>query len=197
MGTLLYLVNATQLGSAAIQLPGNSYDSVNDAAQITALTAAGAMLVAGVAGSPVVAAAAAAIQAHRQGASVEALNDLMLVSLLNQPLAADGAALGDVASNIDFTLSKRVTLPSVPNTASRTYTFLSAANSAQGAAALYPLYVGAEREVIISDVAAFTKVFVNGGPAADTLATILASKTGYVRIRWNGTDWTLLQAFPT
>lgn len=195
MGTTLYLITAVQIGSAALQLPGNTYDSVNDATQVAAIQNQGGLLSTGTA--PVVAAAATALAAHKVGASVEALNSIMLAALTAQPAAAIGTALGDAASNIDFTLSKRVILPSVPNSASRTYTLLSAANSAQGAAALYPLYVGARREISVLDVAAFTKLFVNGGPAAGTLATIVVSKTGYVLVEWNGTDWTLVFASPT
>lgn len=193
--TTLYLINTTQVGSAAIQLPGAVYDSVNDSALVANIVAAGGLLVTGTA--PIVAAAALAQQAHKEAQTSDQMALLMVTAAFGQPAAPTGAALGDANSNIDFTLSKRVTLPSVPNTASRTYTILSAANSAQGAAALYPLYVGAEREIVIADVAAFTKLFVNGGPAAGTLATIAASKTGYVRVVWNGTDWTLVQAAPT
>ncbi len=195
MGTTLYLINPTQVGSASVQLPGNTYDSVNDSALVANIVASGGLLATGTA--PIVAAAAAALQAHKYGAAPELLWSIMFTAFSGQPAAAIGAALGDANSNIDFTLSKRVVLPSVPNTASRSYTLLSAANSAQGAAALFPLYVGARREISILDVAAFTKLFINGGPAAGTLATIVASKTGYVQVEWNGTDWTLVQAAPT
>jgi hypothetical protein len=193
--TTLYLINPVQVGGAAIQLPGFQYDSVNDAAIIANLVAAGGLLLTGTA--PVVAAAALAQQGHKQAENISQLFQIMATAVFGQPAMPDGANLGDANSNIDFTLGKRVTLPSVPNTASRTYTILSAANSAQGSAALYPLYVGAERDIVIEDVAAFTKLFVNGGPAAGTLATIVASKTGYVRVKWNGTDWKLVMATPT
>lgn len=193
--TILYLINPTQVGNAAIQLPGFSYDSVNDAALINGIVAAGGLLSTGTA--PIVAAAAACQQGHKEGMNLDQLYELMATAAFGQPAAAIGTALGNADSNIDFTLAKRVILPSVPNTASHTYTLLSAANSAQGAAALYPLYAGARREITVLDTAAFTKVFVNGGPAAGTLATIVASKVGYIEVEWNGTDWTLVGASPT
>lgn len=193
--TTLYLINPTQVGSAALQLPGFTYDSVNDAVTVKNIVAQGGLLSTGTA--PVVAAAAACLQLHKQGATAELLGAVMMAAFAGQPAAAIGTALGDAASNIDFTLSKRVILPSVPNTASRSYTLLSAANSAQGADALYPLYIGARREITVLDVAAFTKLFINGGPAAGTLATIAVSKLGYVVVEWNGTDWTLVAASGT
>ncbi len=195
MGTTLYLINPVQVASAALQLPGAQYDSVNDAAMIANILAAGGLLVTGTA--PIVAAAALAQTGHKYGQTPDQLYRIMATALAGQPASAIGAALGDAASNIDFTLSKRVILPSVPLTANRSYTLLSAANSAQGAAALYPLYVGARREITVLDTAAFTKAFINGGPAAGTLATIVVSKTGYVLVEWNGTDWTLVSASPT
>jgi hypothetical protein len=193
--TTLYLINPVQVGSSALQLPGNTYDSVNDSAMVANITAAGGLLATGTA--PIVAAAATCVALHKQGADPALIAAVMLTAYVGQPAAAIGTALGDAASNIDFTLSKRVILPSVPNTASHSYTLLSAANSAQGAAALYPLYVGARREITVLDVAAFTKLFINGGPAAGTLATIAVSKLGYVLVEWNGTDWTLVSASGT
>lgn len=193
--TTLYLINPTQVGSAALLLPGATFDSVNDATLVANIVAAGGLLSTGTA--PIVAAAALCAQAHRQAQEQDQIYEIMATAAFGQPAAAIGAALGDANSNIDFTLSKRVVLPSVPNTASRTYTILSAANSAQGAAAFFPLYVGARREVTINDVAAFTKLFVNGGAGAGTLATIVASKTGKVEVEWDGTNWVLVGAYPT
>lgn len=193
--TTLFLINSTQVGSAAIQLAGASYDSVTDAALIVNIQAAGGLLTTGTA--PILAASAAAIQQHKQGASRELMDSIMEVAAFGQPVAPIGAALGDANSNIDFTLSKRVILPSVPLTANRTYTVLSAANSAQGAAALFPLFAGARREITRLDVAAFTAAFVNGGGGAGTMATLVASKVGYVLVEWDGTNWNLVNAAPT
>ena len=78
MGTTLYLINPTQVGSAAIQLPGFSFDSVNDATLIANMIAAGGLLATGTA--PIVAASAAAIQAHKYGAAPELMWAIMFTA---------------------------------------------------------------------------------------------------------------------
>lgn len=195
MGTTLYLINPTQVGSAALQLPGLQYDSVNDAVMVANIQAAGGLLVTGTA--PIVAAAALAVQAHKNGQPVAVLYQIMMSAFAGQPAVPLGTNLGNADANIDFTLSKRVVVAAVPLTANRTYTILSAANSAQGANALFPLYAGARREITVLDVAAFTKAFVNGGAGAGTLFTIVASKLGYAQVEWDGANWTTVQAGPT
>jgi hypothetical protein len=92
-------------------------------------------------------------------------------------------ALTDASPTILVTAGKRRVMPAATLSTNRTVTL-----GTTGAV------TGDEIEIIRQDVTANTLAVVNGGAGAGTIATLPASKTGFVRAYFDGTNWLYLAA---
>lgn len=193
MATLL-LCNSLQVGRHFRFAGVDQLDTVNDAAEIQRILSAGGVLVSSLNGAAA-AASVKCIEARKVGAPVEKLNDLMMAAVADQgsnmPKGSNIAA--GATSKPDLTSGKRFVLPAATLAANQVMT-LAPPGDAAFVANLYPIVAGTRREITRLDAGAFTLAFLNGGPGAGTLATLIASKAGFAVVEWNGIDWELVAA---
>jgi hypothetical protein len=176
---------------------GETFDSVNDAKTIVTLQAAGAVLVDSTNGAAAAAGALARVVHSKQAGRPELCTAIMMGAIVDQGCNLPKALLGaGTAQTPDLTSAKRFVEPAA-TLAGATVITLQVPTHASQASGLFPVYQGTRREFTRLDVTANTLAFLNGGPAAGTLATLVASKLGYAMVEWNGTDWELVDCSAT
>lgn len=186
---LFFLLNCVLVGSRQ-RFAGELVDST--AESVTDIQSCGGTL--GDQGNAALANASALAQALRkQGKPMAYLDGVMLGALTGDesPNPSFTLAGGDANQNVDFTLGKRAIIPSVPNTAARTYTLTTNGTGP------YPLTKGTQRTLTCLDVAAFAKVIANGGGGGGNVTTLLASKLGDLQVEFDSTNWVYVGGGPT
>ncbi len=181
-----FLINNVRVGSSK-RFAGSLIDDAT--VDVSKIRGAGGVLVSN--GNAAVAVAAAIAQKFRKRGAPE----LMLAELMESSLSFThevfprGAALGDAAVTLNWSDGLRRVLPAATLTASRTITFGIVA----GADGRLPV-AGSRLTVTRLDATANTLVFVNGGPGAGTMATLVASKTGFFTGEFDGTNWEMVSS---
>lgn len=104
---------------------------------------------------------------------------------VGQFVPVNGTALINTASQNATSLGRvtRYTFPTIGQTSTVTLTTTGAK-------------VGDIVRIARTDVSAFTLAVANGGPGAGTLATLVASKIGFVQAYFDGTNWKFDGAAP-
>lgn len=107
------------------------------------------------------------------------------------PSAAATAVLGLIVpvngTNLTNTASQTVNV--VPGATQTRYLMGTMGQNSTVTLGTTGAVVGDIVRIVSTNAAAFTLAVVNGGPGAGTLATIVASKPGYVQAYFNGTNW--------
>lgn len=177
---------------------GESFDSVNDSKTIATLQGNGGLLVSDQNGAVKAAAALASTIHTKQAGRPELCTALLMAAVgdqgVNLPKGVNIAA--GATAKPDLTSGKRFVLPAATLAANQVLTLVAPGDAAL-VSGLFPLYQGTRREFTRLDAGAFTWAFLNGGPAAGTLTTLIASKPGFSVVEWNGTDWELVSGSAT
>ena len=184
-----FLLNNVRVGSSQFYASMLVNDAFEPAA---AIRAAGGVLITSSNG-PVAAATALAQKARRRGAPPAQLAELMQSALdFTHERFPKGANLGDAAVTLNWSDGLRRVLPAATLTANRIITFGVVAG-ADGRLAR----AGDRLVVTRLDAGAFTLAFVNGGPGAGTMATLVASKVGFFEAEFDGVDWGMVACSAT
>jgi hypothetical protein len=176
---------------------GELLDSVNDAKIVANLQGAGAILTDSSNGAVAAAGALARSVHSKQAGRPELCTALLMGALADQGSNLPKVLLGaGTAQTPDLTSGKRFVEP-VATLAGATVITLQVPTHASQAAGLFPVVQGTRREFTRLDLTANTLAFLNGGPAAGTLCTLVVSKAGFAVVEWNGTDWELVSCSAT